>query len=280
MTKHYGLIATVTLGAMISTGVADEHLFGYVRGAETLPKGHADVYQFATLRTGKSSGTYNGWDFDTEAEYGITDKFQIGLAVVQHYFDIDDVPELDNGSFYKFGGVELTGKYRFKSVFKDGYGLAYRQEIAFLRNDDVAGIIQKEFDFAPELIYQKNFLDDTLIFAANLGVKLAWGKKPAEEYDHEFTIQEGVGLSYRFAPNWFFGPEMHIRSEYPNFDLSFHEHTALFVGPALHYGARRWWATFSYAHQAWGEGVDEPSRGKTFAEEARHEFRLKVGFNF
>ena len=64
------------------------------------------------------------------------------------------------------GGVEITGKYRFKSVFKDGYGLAYRQEIAFLRYDDVAGIIQKELDIAPELIYQKNFYDDTLIFAA------------------------------------------------------------------------------------------------------------------
>ena len=281
MRKLYGLIsAAATLGAMVSTGVADEHLFGYVRGAETLPKGHADVYQFTTWRTGKSSGTYNGWDFDTEVEYGITDKFQMGVAIVQHYFDIDDVPGLDNGSFYKCGGVELTGKYRFKSMFKDGYGLAYRQELACLPHDDVAGIEQKEFDFAPEIIYQKNFLDDTLILAANLGVKLAWGKKPAEEYDNEFTLQEGVGLSYRFAPNWFFGPEAHMRSEYPNFDLSFHEHSALFVGPALHYGAKRWWATSSYAYQAWGEGVDEPSSGKTFAEEARHELRLKIGLNF
>ena len=68
MRKLYGLISAATLGAMVSTGVADEHLFGYVRGAETLPKGHADVYQFTTWRTGKSSGTYNGWDFDTEVE--------------------------------------------------------------------------------------------------------------------------------------------------------------------------------------------------------------------
>ena len=107
MTKHCLVIAAAGLGAMVSTGFADEHLFGYVRGAETLPKGHADVYQFATLRTGKSSGDYYGWDFDTEAEYGITDKLQVGLAIVQHYFDIQDVPELDDGSFYKFGGVEL-----------------------------------------------------------------------------------------------------------------------------------------------------------------------------
>ena len=269
-------------GLILSTfpAQADEHLFGYVKGAETLPKGHTDVYQFTTLRFGKSSGEYQGWDFDTEAEYGFTDKFQVGLGIIQHYFDIKNVPELDNGSFYRFGGVELSAKYRFTSVFKDGYGLAYRQELAYLPWDDVAGIEQKEFDFAPELIFQKNFFDDTLIFSANGGVKLAWGKKPAEEYDHEFTLQGATGLSYRFAPNWFFGPEVHLRAEYPNFDLGFNEHTVLFVGPALHYGAKRWWATLSYAYQAWGEGVDEPSNGKTYAEEARNELRLKLGFNF
>lgn len=280
MNKRCKFLVATVLGAGLCSSVADEHLFGYARGAETLPKGHADVYQFTTLRAGKSSGRYRGWDFDTEAEYGFTDKLQVGLSIVQHHFDINGMPELDNGSFYRFGGVELTAKYRFKSMFKDGYGLAFRQEMAFLRYDDVGGIIQKEFDLSPELIYQKNFLDDTLVFVANAGVKLAWGKKPAEEYDHEFTMQGAMGMSYRFAANWFFGPELHIRSEYPNFDLGFHEHTALFAGPALHYGARRWWATFSYAVQAWGEGVDEPSRGMTFAEEARHEFRLKVGLNF
>jgi hypothetical protein len=274
------LTALAVLGGAIVSTRADEHLFGYVRGAETLPKGHADLYQFVTLRTGKDRGSYYGWDSDTEVEYGFTDKFQMGFAVVQHFFDIDDVPDLREGSFYKFGGVELSGKYRFKSVFKDGYGLAYRQEVAYLRYDDVAGIIQEEIDFAPELIFQKNFLDDTLIFAANAGTKFAWGKKPAEEYDYEITFQGAAGLSYRFAPNWFFGPEAHMRSEFPEFDFGFHEHSVIFVGPALHYGAKNWWGTFSYAYQIWGEGVDEPSIGKTYAEEARNEFRLKVGFNF
>ena len=279
---QHSLVAAFVGGLILTTlpARADENLFGYVKGAETLPKGHVDVYETTTARFGKSSGEYQGWDFETEAEYGITDKLQVGLDIIQHYFNIQGVPELDNGSFYRFGGVELTTKYRFTSVFKDGYGLAYRQELAYLPWDDVAGIEQNEFDFAPELIFQKNFLDDTLIFSANGGVKLAWGKKPAEEYDHEFTIQGATGLSYRFAPNWFFGPEVHMRSEFPRFDFGFHEHSAIFAGPALHYGAKNWWATLSYAYQAWGEGVDEPSNGHTFAEEARHEFRLKVGFNF
>ena len=277
---HLLALASVAALATPAATQADEHLFGWVRGAETLPTRHFDAYQFITLRTGKAQGSYNGWDFNTEIEYGVTDKLQVGFAVEQHYFDIDGVEELDNMNQYRFGGIELTAKYRVLSPFKDKVGLALRLEAAYLPYDDVAGIEQEEIDIAPEVILHKNFLDDTLIFQLNAGIKMAWGKKPAEEYDYELTLQGGAGVSYRFAPGWFIGVEGHWRSEYPEFDLGFHEHTVVFVGPSLHYGAEKWWATFSYGYQVYGSGVDEPDNGKTYAEEARNEFRLKVGFNF
>lgn len=271
------LVAIAPLAATLAH--ADENLFGAIRGSETLPAGHFDLYQSTTLRDGKPQGSYHAWDFDTEVEYGITDKFQMSLELKQHYFDLDGVDELPSDSFYKFGGVELAAKYRFNSVFKDGYGLTFRPEFGFLRNDDVGGFHQKEVFIAPGLIFQKNFYDDTLIFVANAGFELAWGKKPAEEYDKEISLQGGMGLTYRVAPNWFVGAETRIRSEYPDFDLGNHEHTVLFVGPAIHYAAKKWWATLQWGWQAWGDGVDEPS-GNTYAEESQHEFRLKIGFNF
>jgi hypothetical protein len=274
------LTAFVGLASLSPAARADEHLFGWVRGAETLPKGHFDAYQFGTLRTGKQEGDYFGWDFNTEIEYGITDKLQVGIAVEQHYFDIDGVPELDNMNEYRFGGVELAAKYRALSPFKDKIGLAFRFEAAYLAFDDVAGIEQEEIDLQPEIILHKNFFDDTLIFQLNAGIKMAWGKKPAEEYDYELTLMGGAGVSYRFARNWFIGFEGHWRSEFPEADLGFHEHTVVFIGPSLHYGAQRWWANASWGYQIYGEGIDEPDNGKTFAEEARNEFRLKVGLNF
>lgn len=271
-------LALLGLLVPLQSSQADEHLFGWVRGAETLPAGHADAYQFVTLREGKRDGTYNGWDFNTEVEYGITDKFQVGVAIEQHYFRIHDVEELDNMNKYRFGGLELGAKYRVLSPFKDPVGLAFRLEVAYLPFDDVAGIWQQEIDLQPEIVLHKNFLDDTLIFNLNFGGKFAWGKKPAEEYDRELTLQGGLGVAYRFAPNWFFGVEGHWRSEFPKAD--FHEHTVVFVGPSLHYGTEKWWATLAYGYQVYGEGIDEPRDGQTFAEEARQEFRLKVALNF
>ena len=259
---------------------ADEHFFGFVRGAETLPAGHTDLYQFTTLRAGKDTGTYRGWDFETEAEYGFTDKFQGSVSLLQNYFHTQDVPELDNGNQYHLAGIEGAFKYRFKSPFKDGYGLAIRPEIGFRRYDDVGGLLEHELLLGTALIYQRNFLDDTLIFSANAGFDFTWGKLPAEQYDHELLLDTGVGLAYRFAPNWFAGFETTYHAEFPDFDLGRYEHSVLFAGPSLHYAAKRWWATFTWVYQVWGNGVDEPVAHKTYAEEVRNEYRLKIGFNF
>jgi hypothetical protein len=271
-------------GSVPTRAVADEHLFGWVLGAETLPKNQAEAYEFLTLRTGKAEGTYLGWDSETEVEYGFTDQFQASVSLENHYFynkGVDGSRDaLDNTNGDRFGSVALAGKYRVLSPFKDPVGLAIRLEAGYLAHDEVDGLKQTEGYIAPQAILQKNYFDDTLIFDVNGGLEFAWGKRPAEQYPRELALTGGAGVSYRFAPNWYFGLESHIRSEYPLFNLGHHEHTVIFAGPSLHYGTQRWWATLSYGYQVHGTGIDEPADGRTFAEEVSNEIRLKVGFNF
>lgn len=263
-----------------STAQADENLFGFIRGAETLPKGHFDFYETLTLRSGKDVGVYRGWDSDTEVEYGFTDKLQGSLAIANRYIYNRGVEDLDDTNHLTFGGFEGAMKYRILSPFKDPFGLAVRLETGWLLHDEVGGLLEHEIYLAPEIIAQKNFFDDTLITELNFGTEWAWGKDPAEQYYKEFSMQGGVGVSYRFAPNWFIGVEGHARSEWPLFNFNQFEHVTVYAGPALHYARERWWVTLSYNYQVYGHGVDETPRSQTFAEETRHQFRLKVGFNF
>ena len=69
-------LATALLGLTIAPGArADEQLWAFARGAETLPKGHGrglPVRDAAHRQEG--SGNYYGYDFDTEIEYGFTDR--------------------------------------------------------------------------------------------------------------------------------------------------------------------------------------------------------------
>lgn len=281
---YLGLLALPIAGSFPTSALADEHLFGWVLGAETLPSQHAEIYEFLTSRMGKVEGTYLGLDSETEVEYGFTDQFQASISLENHYFYNNGVDgprdALNDTNAYRFGGVELAGKYRVLSPFKDPIGFAIRLEAGYLAHDEVDGLRETEGYIAPQFILQKNYFDDTLIFDANGGVEFAWGKRPAEKYPRELALTGGAGVSYRFAPNWYFGLESHIRSEYPLFHFDNFEHCVVFAGPSLHYGTQRWWVTLSYGYQIYGSGIGEPASGQTFAEEVRNETRLKIGFNF
>ena len=264
--------------------LADEHLFGWVLGAETLPANQTEAYQFLTYRTGKAEGTYRAFDSETELEHGFTDQFQASVALETNYFYNKGVngprDALNDTNAFRFGGIEISGKYRLLSPFKDPIGLALRLEGGYLAHDEVDGLKQTEGYFAPQVLLQKNYFDDTLIFDVNGGCEFAWGKRPAEQYPRELSLTGGAGASYRFAPNWYFGLEGHIRSEFPLFELGNFEHAVVYAGPSLHYGTERWWVTLSYNYQVWGSGIHEPASGQTFAEEVKNQIRLKVGFNF
>jgi hypothetical protein len=278
------IVLAMAFSFCVSVAQGDEQLFGFVRGAETLPAQRSELYQFITLREGKSEGTYYGSDFETEYEYGFTNRFQASVSLEQHYFYNrgvnGDRDALDDKNAYRFGGVEGSAKYRIFSPFKDPLGVALRVEGGYLLNDEVDGLKQHDRYVKPEIDLQKDFLDDRLICDLDLGVEWAWGKQPAEQYPKELAFEGEAGVAYRFAPNWFAGVEIHSRWEYPMFDFYNFEHRVFYAGPSIHYSQKNWWATLTWNYQVYGKGIDEPADGQTFAEETRQLFRLKVGFNF
>jgi hypothetical protein len=280
-------IATAFIGLSslaISVAHADEQIFGFVRGAETLPANRSELYEFLTLHEGKAEGSYYGFDSETEFEYGFTDRIQASVAIEQNYFYNQGVDgerdALDNKNDYRFGGVEASAKYRILSPFKDPLGLAVRLEGGYLLHDEVDGLKQHDRYLKPEIDLQKDFLDDRLIYNLDFGIEWAWGKKPAEQYPRELSLEGAAGVAYRFAPNWFAGAEIHTRWEYPLFDFDNFEHRVFYAGPSIHYSQQRWWATLTWNWQVYGKGIGESADGRTFAEETRQLVRLKIGFNF
>lgn len=268
------------------TSRADENLFGWSKGSETLPKGHVDLYQLMTMRTGKAAadGSYNAYDFETEVEYGVTNELQLGLAVVQNYFTgsmLENDGEDLTRSGYRFGGVAGSGKYRFMSPYIDSYGLALNFVVGYNWHDETAGITEDHTFVAPSLIFQRNFFDNTLVTTASAGLDFGWGKKPAEEYGKEMGLESRFGATYRFTPGWFGGLEGRIRSEYPEFNPGDNEHLVIFLGPTLHYGGEKFWATLTWAYQVYGrETDDQQDSNRAFAEQVQNEIRFKIGFNF
>lgn len=276
---------------------ADENLFGYVKGAETLPQGARELYQWATIREDKGAGDYTAVDWKTEFEQGITDRFTASAALKMQSLDtsgivIDGYMPSDKKNNLKLSGIELGAKYNYLSPAADDFGLSNSFELNYSSIDPHSGQDKDTLSFETMLIAQKYLMDARLIWVGNVGFEGTYAKRAAianlpdgfewpTDPEMELEIKLGTGLSYRFAPNWYAGAEMMYETEFET-EVG-QERWSVFAGPSLHYGAQKWWATATWFPQLRGgkEQFDaQDDKDLHLIEKTKHEFRLKLGYNF
>lgn len=257
---------------------ADENLFGYTYGAETLPKGKMEVYTWQTFRIGKESGRYVGWDQKYEIEWGITDHLQASIYANFNGVDIDGVPGFEDRSDFGFLGTQFALKYNILSPFKDPIGLSLYVEPGYVARDRGTGEPMDAFELETMVILQKNFLDDTLMWYTNIFGEFAW-EKINGEYGRGWGPTIFSGLTYRVAPNWFVGLEGHWDADFEGFQANHFQHWDAFLGPVIHYGGKKWWATLSVQKNL-ASWPHTKGSSLNLDDHENFEVRLKLGFNF
>lgn len=89
----------------------------------------------------------------------------------------------------------------------------------------------------------------------------------------EFT----TGLAYRLNSHWSVGLEGRHRKIFDELGFNHQVGSAWFVGPNVHYGSSKWWATFTVLPQVSGTPA---TNGLDLGEHEKIEFRLLIGWNF
>jgi opacity protein-like surface antigen len=279
------LVVGCALAVSAANVSADEYLWVYARGADTLPDGAFEIKASDIWRHDKDSGDYSFHDLRSEIEYGATDRLTLSAEVLvfHHDYSVDD-PELNpmfetqGGAGERFrdtqyAGFELGMKYNVLSNYKDPIGLAFA--LGYERREkyrlDGADIDQDSFTITTFL--QKNFLDDTLYVVLTPKVEFERRKSPGV-LEEEIAFDVAAGLAYRIVPNWFVGLEFRHQSDYLNpqvdgefnpelerssfdlgdFRLGSQHQRGNYLGPTLHYSHRNWWATAGVLWQVRGGG--------------------------
>ncbi len=276
---------------------ADEEIFGYVKGAEPFPKGALELVEWVTVRSDKGTGYYQAVDSKTELEYGITDKLATEIDVLAMAIDtsgilIDAYVPGDKQYGMSLAGVELALKYNFLSPAKDPIGISSYFALSYQRLDPHSG--QDKDTYSAELLFmfQKYFLDDQLILVGNIGLESTVAtRKPIANLPPDFEwptwpemeieVLAGLGISYRFAPNWFAGLEAIYDNERET--VVGVERWSVQAGPTLHYGGKQWWGTLTWLPQIVGGGATYPGQidqNLQLIEKTKEEIRLKIGYNF
>ena len=261
---------------------ADENVFAYSYGSETLPKGGTEAYLWATDRRGKDRGSYNAQDYKFELEHGFSDRFQASAYVnfISHHISGLE-PELENQDRnFAWNGMQASFKYAFTSPYKDGIGVALYVEPGFARYGKKSGERANQVSLETKLLLQKNFMNDKLIWVGNVTAEQEFEHKGGGDWESELEFELSSGLAYNVAPGLHLGAEGRYTAAYENFPNEFHRSDyAIFFGPTVHYATRKWWATLSYQSQISG-GPKVRSNSLNLADYEKREIRLKLGYNF
>lgn len=297
--KTYGvaLAAVAAAIAMTAPAKADENLFGYVKGAETLPQGAAEAYVWTTLRSDKGAGEYRAVDIEAEVEYGLTDRFTVSGAL--DFMALDTSGLVIDGYLpgaRDFGpkpsGLELKGKYNFLSPARDDIGLSMLTTLDYAWVDPHSGRDKNTLSAEFDLMLQKYFMEGQMIWVGNLGLEATYADRAAiadlpEGFDWptdpemEIELKAGTGLSYRVVPGWFIGAEALYETEFET-EVG-QERWSVFAGPSIHYGGEKFWATLTWFPQLKGGGERYAGQTDTnlhLIEKTKQEVRLKLGVNF
>lgn len=302
------LVATAGLGA--GAARADEPLFGYVYTTDVLPKGKAEVEQWATLREGRSQGDFHVLQTRTEASYGLTDNLQLSGYLNLAYADVfHNTPDGATAPPEIFADYSVEPDKRMKRGRLEGVSGELIWRLASPYTSPVGFAVYIEPTIGPRtrelesrIIVQKNFHDDRLVLAANVTLGYEWRKlqgdptaDPAtkdfiEHWDKETDVNFGVAGSYRFRPNWSVGVEALNEREWGGldpFNAGKRTNDAYYVGPNIHYGGQKFFATATflaqlgaakdYANPAPGFIVDGITNADDFE---KFRLRVKIGTFF
>ncbi|HTJ77400.1 MAG TPA: DUF6662 family protein [Rariglobus sp.] len=279
ISAHALLLGALAVFCTASAVRADENYFGYTYGSDTLPKGRSEIYQWITSRTGKADGSYSALDLQTEIEHGFTDRLQGSLYLNGISHDISGVTGFTDRNRTNFNGLQGSLKYNLQSVDRGGWGVSVYLEPGYKRYSASSGDRTDIYFLEPKLILQKNYLDDTLVWATNIGSEFEREHDlVADAWESELELQISTGLSYRFAPGWFAGLEALATSAFEKMHLDEMGEYAIFAGPNIHYATANWWATLTVLPQLTGWPENKGARNLDNYESLQ--VRLKIGYDF
>ncbi|MDB6032176.1 MAG: hypothetical protein JWM16_2514 [Verrucomicrobiales bacterium] len=230
--------------------------------------------QWVTLRTQRTKEgsvnqqNYNKWELREELEYGVTDRYTVGLylnADAEKYREF--VPGGRDVSDFNFAGISLENRYMVLNPADHAVGLTLYIEPRF--SGDTAEIEQKI------LLGQRH---GNWKWALNLSHATDW-EDQLHEVEGEF--EASFGIARQFGKNWSVGLEAKNTAAMPGYRQV--EYDAVHVGPVVSYRQEKWWAALTVLPQVWGKNFDgnpDNNRHLDLAHNEKVNIRLLFGFSF
>jgi hypothetical protein len=262
-----GLLALSTLAIHSH---ADERRFTYSYEPETQLAGAVEFENWITLGSQRNSAVgqdnYNQWDLRQELEFGVTDRYTIGLYLNEQSQSFKDPATGANQSSFDWEGISIENRFNVLNPAEHAIGLTLYVEGRY------SG---QEAEIEEKIIIGQRHGDWKWAF--NLGQATEWENNLSER---EGELEASFGLARDLSKRWSLGLEVVGDTLIPGYQEF--ENAAFFVGPVLSYRQDRWWAALTVLPQVYGWNRDfAQDRNAHFelADHERYNIRLLFGID-
>ncbi len=211
LTKFQSLgLACAAVFLLGTSANAGERKFSYSYEAQRYVPGSVELENWVTWKTDDG---FDRFDFRHELEFGITERFQLGLYLVDWRWQ-----EQNGVSDASYQDTAIEGIYNFLNPNEDPFGLSLYGEVAV--GDDLLEVESK-------VLLQKNMGPVTLVY--NFIIESEWEEDGLSEVKGE--IGNTLGLSYAITPGFGVGIEALHETEITDWKDA--EDAAIYIGPNI-----------------------------------------------
>lgn len=229
-----GLLVATALALLAPPVHADDQPFVTIYTTDIQTAQGREFEQWLTWRINHGNERFNEFLSRSELEYGITDNLQ-GSLYLNYVFE-QARPHIPLGPVETTNAFGVSGEviWRLLNPYFDPIGFALYFEPSWSA---------KERSLETKLLFQKNFLNDTLRTVLNINFEDQWVENSIGHFDKESALEFDLGASYNVTPDLSVGLEFDNEHGFDDLILggpARETSNSFFLGPTIYYVAHPW----------------------------------------
>jgi hypothetical protein len=206
-----------------------EHIFGFAEGSDIGKRGELEIEGVTIGSFGAPHGSYSNVDNETSLRYGVTNELRLSIGSLTDYFNIHNVPGLDDRSAAAFSGIITELRWHILDWRTSPFGLTLSLNPLWRRADPTSGQSSGNYAFPVTLLADSEVIPDKFFTVLNLIYQPSF-LRPNRRSEHDDSFTVIAGGSYAISPGILVGAEIRHENLAQNGNLFAH---ALYIGPQL-----------------------------------------------
>ena len=215
--------------------IETKYIFGFTIGSSTGIEGERAVEPETVAGFGKRGGTYAAGQTALELEYTPTQYFQIELGPTVSYYNIHNVPGLDDRNMGGINGIEAD----FRSLLIDRgpspFAVTLSIEPEWHSLDETSGAAVSNYGLETKLEADAELIKNRLFLGFNLLYEPETTLVPLGASFNELTFGVSSALAFQIYPNVVVGADLWYLSHYQGAAFGSFTGDAIYLGPTFYW---------------------------------------------